>query len=115
MQTLFVAKLVVFAEVTQLIYLFSDKRYFRCASLLRDFSRAVVTILILSILIAGLDNDNPRRLHQSCCNSRTKKFIEPSLHGSEILDELHDIDLLFKHRLTFLKKTFVSIWFEEAA
>ena len=90
MQTIFAAKILVLAEVTQLIYLFSDKRYFRCASLQRDFSRAVVTILI-----ASLDNDNSRRLQQSCCNSWTKKFIQPSLQRSEILDELHDIDLLF--------------------
>ena len=70
---------------------------------------------MISIVLAGIDDDYLSLLLQSSDSIRAKNFFEPCLHNPELLEELHDFDLSPELCLTFFEQSFVSLWFKEAA
>ena len=72
-------------------------------------------ILVFSILITGIDNDDSCRLHRTLCNFRIDKLLKPGLQDPELLNELHNIDLFLQFFTTLFEQAFISIRFNETA
>ena len=104
----------VFLNLDQLIDLLQDERSSR-AVLLGIPDDTCAFILVFSMLITGIDNDDSCRLHRTLCDFRVDKLFKPSLQDPELLNELYDIDLSLQLFSTLFEQAFISIRFNETA